>query len=107
MARSTFTIPYQCSFEEAQKKVESILQGNGYHPQVNKTGENVWKNGVGMLTAMKFVKVEYGPGQIQLSAWVQVGIGSVGGGEMDLNGVVGAIPKKQLLKLIEKIKQAF
>ena len=47
------------------------------------------------------------PGQIQLSAWVQVGIGSVGGGEMDLNGVVGAIPKKQLLKLIEKIKQAF
>ena len=31
----------------------------------------------------------------------------VGGNEMDLTGVVAAIPKKQLLNVIEQIKRAF
>ncbi len=107
MARSSFTIPYRCSFHEAQQKVESILQSKGYHTQVIKSGEHVWKCGNGILTAMKFVKVEYAPDKILLSAWVQIGLGSLGGGEMDLTGVTGALPKKQLMKLVEEIKQAF
>lgn len=45
--------------------------------------------------------------QITLSAWVQSGIGSVGGKEMELKGAVAALPKQQLLKVIEEIKNAF
>ena len=42
-----------------------------------------------------------------MSAWVQVGIGSLGGGEMDLTGVVAIIPKKQLMTVLEEIKKSF
>lgn len=107
MARSSFSIDYDCNFSQAQQKVESILVQHNFQPKQLKTGESVWKNGVGMATAMKFIKVEYSPNTIQLSAWVQIGIGSLGGGEMDLNGVVAALPKKQLLSIIEEILHAF
>lgn len=107
MSRTTITVPFKCSFEEAQKKVESVLIRHNFHSMVIKTGENVWKNGTGLLTAMKYVKVEYGQDSFDLSAWIQVGIGSVGGGEMDLNGIVGALPKRQLMKILEEIKSQF
>lgn len=107
MARSQFTINYQCSFDEAQRKVEYVLQRKGFHQETIKSGEHVWKKGIGFFTAMKFIKVDYAADKILLSAWVQVGLGSIGGGEMDLTGVTGAIPKKQLMKVIEEIKQAF
>ena len=56
------------------------------------------------MSAMKFVKVEYAPNEVVLSAWIQVGIGNVGGGEMDLTGLAGALPKKQLMDVLEQIK---
>lgn len=40
-------------------------------------------------------------------AWVQMGLGDLGGSEMDLTGFVAAIPKKQLINIIEQIKKAF
>ena len=107
MARSSFTIDYDCGFPQAQQKVEAILIRHRFQPKKLKTGESVWKNGTGMASAMKFIKVEYSPKTIQLSAWIQMGIGSFGGGEMGLNGVLGAFPKKQLLSVIEEILHAF
>jgi hypothetical protein len=86
--------------------VNSILVQNRFK-RISYNGEEVWKKGTGLLTAMQYIKVEYGPGCIILSAWVQVGVGSVGGGEMDLKGVVAAVPKKSLMKVIEQIKRCF
>lgn len=59
------------------------------------------------MTAMQFVKVDFGQNEFIMSAWVQAGIGSVGGGEMDLTGVVAALPKRQLMKVLEEIKKSF
>ena len=107
MARTSMTIPYSCSLDEAQEKISSILSKKKFKMTTIKTGENVWKKGTGLMTAMQFVKVDFGQNECVLSAWIQVGLGSVGGGEMDLTGVVGALPKKQLMKVLEEIKQAF
>ena len=107
MARTHFKIKYSCSFAEAKEKVESILRRRDFHPETLSTGEHVWKQGVGFLTAMKFIKVDYAQGELHLNAWVQAGLGSVGGAEMDLTGFVGALPKKQVMSVIEEIKLAF
>ncbi len=107
MSRSNFTIQHNLSFAEAQNKVLSVLQNNSFNEKTLKTGETVWKNGTGLMTAMKFIKVEYAQNSITIYAWVQTGIGDIGGGEMDLTGFVAALPKKQLLKVIEEIKTLF
>lgn len=107
MARTTIQIPYTCSFDDAQSRVERILTLRGFHQQALVTGETVWKHGLGLMTAMKYVKVEYGEKMVTLSAWVQVGIGSIGGGEMALTGITAALPKKQLMKVLEEIQRMF
>lgn len=106
MARTVITCPFRCSFDEAEKKIAAILAQHNFSKVTLKTGESVWKKGVGLLTAMQFVKVEYSQAQITLSAWVQSGVGNIGGKEMELKGAVAAIPKKQLLKVIEEIKNS-
>lgn len=60
----------------------------------------------GILTAMQFIKVEYSEYEVVIFAWVQVGVGSVNGKEIDLSGATGAIPKKKLKRRIEKIETA-
>lgn len=104
MARTIVKIPFTEDFNEVEKKIASILTNAGYK-QINRNNEMVWKNGVGMLTAMKYVKVEYDENTAIVSAWIQVGLGSVGGKEQDLSGAVGAIPKKQLSNLLKKLQE--
>ena len=53
---------------------------------------------------MEFVILELDENSIILSAWVQAGLGSAEGSEMALDGVVLVVPKKSLMKVIEKIK---
>ncbi|MBQ9413795.1 MAG: hypothetical protein IJU16_01570 [Clostridia bacterium] len=77
-----------------------VLQTRGYQ-YISENNENVWKNGMGMLTAMKYVKIEFAPNNtIVLSGWVR----AVAGGEMDLNGFVGAIPKKQVMNVLQELQ---
>ena len=106
MARSSYEVRYTCSFEQAKQTVESILAKRNYKPYTLKTGENVFKCGVGMMTAMKYIKPEYGNGTVTLYGWVQTGVGSVGGSEMGLDGFVGIVPKKQVKKCINEIMSA-
>ena len=47
---------------------------------------------------------EYAGQTLRLYGWVQIGVGSAGGKERDLTGVVGAIPKKSVKKTMEKIR---
>ena len=44
--------------------------------------------------------------EVHLSGWVQIGVGSVGGKERDLSGIVGSMPKKSVKNTIEKIRAA-
>lgn len=106
-SRTVVTIPYHCTLDEAQQKANVFLTGSGFKQTTIPTGELVWKKGTGMMTAMQFLKLDYAPNEITLSAWIQAGVGSLTGGEMPLTGVVGALPKRQLLGVIERLKALF
>ena len=97
------TIQVNCGeVSRANAIAGSILSSNKYI-QTNENGENVWKCGKGFLTAMKYIKLEFsGEHTLLISGWIR----SVGGGEQDLTGVVGAIPKKQILNVMQKIQMA-
>ncbi|MGN0459483.1 MAG: hypothetical protein ACI4HL_01070 [Ruminococcus sp.] len=103
MARTTIKLAYKDNADKAYKTATSILMENGFK-EISRNGETVWKKGTGLLSAMKFVKLELDENSIILSAWVQAGLGSAGGSEMALDGVVLAVPKKSLMKVIEQIK---
>lgn len=105
MARTVFNVNYNCDFEKANNIISNILINKGFK-QTNYNGEEVWKKGNGIMTGMQFVKVEFDSNTVVLSAWIQVGLGNVGGNEMDLTGFVGAVPKKSLMKVLEKIKNS-
>lgn len=62
------------------------------------------EKGTGLLTAMQYIKIEFTDTTLIVSGWVQAGVGSAGGNEMALNGIVAAVPKKSVMKVIEQIK---
>ena len=57
MARTMVEVKYS-NFEEIQNKIYNLLQMNGYK-NISENNENVWKCGVGFLTAIKYIKIEF------------------------------------------------
>lgn len=98
---SRTTINLNCNNpQETNRKIEQILLSNGYKSK-NENGENVWKCGMGFLTAMKYIKVEFSDNNtLLLSGWIR----AIAGSEQDLTGFVAAIPKKQILNVIKEIQ---
>lgn len=105
MSRTTIQVKYDLTHQEASKRIESVLSARGFTP-IDYNSEHVWKKGVGLLTAMQYIKIEYSLGGAAISAWVQAGLGSIGGSEMDLTGFVAALPKKMLTAVLEEIQHA-
>ena len=94
-------------FAGDQQTVETAVRGDlvaDKYKEIDYNGETVWKMGTGLATAMHFIKTEYAGQTLRLYGWVQIGVGSAGGKERDLTGVVGAIPKKSVKKTMEKIR---
>ena len=88
-----------CPVEEAYSRIENILKSRNYHEE-KRVNETVWKEGIGMATAMHFIKIQFPSArEIQISGWIQAGIGSATLNEVNLHGsVMGVIPKKQVKK---------
>lgn len=105
MARTVIDIKMQVGREEADKIVRRILISDDYR-EINYNREVVWKKGTGMMTAMHYIKVEYENDTAVISGWVQIGVGSVGGKEHDLKGLLGVIPKKSVEKTMDKLVAA-
>lgn len=101
MARTT--VKAVCSNpQEANVKIKQILLAHNYKLK-EENGETVWKCGVGFWTAMKYMKIEFHENnEIEISGWIRAALGT----EQDLSGFVGAIPKKQVMKVIEEIQKA-
>ena len=78
MARTIINLPLRNSVDESYNTAVNILQAN--------------------------IKIEFTDTTLVVSGWVQAGVGSVGGNEMALNGIVAAVPKKSVMKVIEQIK---
>ena len=101
MSRSCYSFFYT-SFDQAKRIIETELKSDGYK-NVNENGENVWKNGMGFLTAMKYIKIEFVENRkVNIYGWVR----PMASPEQNLDGIVGALPKKQVLKTINKIGNA-
>jgi hypothetical protein len=73
----------------------------------NINGEEVWKKGNGILAAPQFVAVKNsGNGTVLVEAWIKFAIlPFVYGGEMDLSGFVGAVPKAFLKDRVNKLER--
>lgn len=98
MSRSCFSFHYS-SFDRTKTIIESELVKNGYKYK-NENGENIWKCGSGILTAMKYIKIEFsGKQEVKIYGWIR----PIAASEQNLDGIVAAIPKKQVLKVIKKI----
>lgn len=98
MSRSCFSFNYT-SFEKTKKIIETELKNSGYSNK-NENGENVWKCGTGILTAMKYIKIEFSENQeVKIYGWIR----PMASSEQNLEGIIGALPKKQVLNVIKKI----
>lgn len=102
MARSVFTFKYN-DFTNTNNNINNFLVQNGFK-KVVKNNEEFWKKGTGMVSAMQYLKFDFSESELTVYAWVQAGLGSFGGNEMDLTGFVAAVPKKSLMNKIEKLK---
>lgn len=91
--------------ENAVQIAEQILMQNGFK-QKDYKGEAVWRKGTGVATSMQFVKLAAFDGSLGIQAWVQSGLGNVGLPEQCLDGFVGVVPKKMLLKVLDQIQAA-
>ncbi len=101
MARTVVQM-YCRDIQWANQTIANILMSKNYQPIIE-NGERVFKCGVGFWTAMKYVKVEFAENNtVILSGWIR----PVMCGEQDLNGVFGALPKKQVLKVFQEIQNA-
>ncbi len=101
MGRTTIKTTY-CDLHQTNAQIQKILLSHNYK-QINENGEQVWKCGVGFWTAMKYIKIEFAENNgLLISGWIRPMLGS----EQDLNGVVGALPKKQVLNVIQELQRA-
>lgn len=67
-------------------------------------GEEVWKKGVGLLTAPQFMKVNFQNGQVHVEAWIKYALlPGVYVGEMDLKGFTAIAVKKPLKARVETL----
>ena len=103
--RTQATLAYHTAPEQALSAAELVLRQNGFNPK-SYHGESVWKKGTGMLTAMQYVKLIPAGNSLVIQGWIQIGVGDAGLKEQCLDGFVGAIPKKMVLKTIEQIRAA-
>lgn len=67
-------------------------------------GENVWKKGIGMMTAPQFIKVDCQNGKVHLEAWMKYAIlPGVYCGEMGLTGFWGFAVKQMLKSRVDAL----
>lgn len=100
MARTTIKVTYT-NFDGLQNNLSALLKSKGYK-NISENNENVWKCGIGFLTAIKYIKFEFAENNtIIISGWIRPAFGN----EQDLEGFVGALPKKQVMNVIQKMKE--
>lgn len=89
--------------EEIRYIVTDYLSREGFSC-TNYKGEEVWKKGVGALTAPQFLKVNFQNGRVHLEAWLKYALlPGVYCGEMGLTGFVGIAVKKPLKARVDML----
>ncbi len=105
MARSVFYVKYNGDAGYANGIVTSFMENEGFK-LVDYNGGKCFRLGVGLATAMQFASVVFSPDVITIQGWVCAGLGGATMDEMELEGFVDCIPKKNLKKRILKLCRA-
>lgn len=101
MPRTTYIVKCRDT-ASAMQIAEKILREEKYD-YILENGENVWKNGNAAWASMRFIRLIPVDAQtLHIEGWVR---GSVGG-EMNLDGIFGGMPKKMAAKVISRIRSA-
>ncbi|MGN1200786.1 MAG: hypothetical protein ACI4R8_00780 [Candidatus Caccovivens sp.] len=101
--RTKFKIVYDCDSESAEKFVQSFLKQKKFKQKVL-NNENVFCKGNGFWTARKVLTYKIEDDGIFVDAWIATGIGKAVIQELALNeNFYGALPKKQLKRIIEEL----
>lgn len=103
MARTVVNLPINQDANQLHEGIKQILTANGYKEVTYKKNEIVWKKGTGMLTAMRFIKLDYQGNMLCVSGWICSGIGSLTFGEHALKGFYGWAIKKLVKNDINQI----
>lgn len=99
MARTVIQMRYN-NFEKLNESIFFLLQYKGYE-YICENNEIVWKRGIGFLSAIKYIKIEYAENNtIIVSGWIRPMFGN----EQALYGTVGALPKSQVMRVIKEIQ---
>lgn len=68
-------------------------------------GEDVWKKGIGILSAPQFIKFTYAEGKVYLQAWLKYAIlPGVYCGEMGITGAFAFAIKKVLASRVKNLE---
>lgn len=106
MSRYVNRIATTRSKEEIDALLVPILQREGF-TYVKYEGEDVWKKGVGLMTAPQFFKYEYLGDSVGVQAWLKFAIlPGVYAGEMGLKGFWGIAIKKMLQARVNEMEYA-
>lgn len=86
--------------------MQDFLKKQKFEPN-NLDGEQIWQDGIGMLSMPRFFKYYYMNGVIHLEAWTRTPLfaGIYCKKENDLTGFYGSVPKKAYRKDIENLIQ--
>ena len=106
--RNFVQVPISADPALVNNALSGLLTQEGYsviNYTENGVNEVVWKKGIGLASAMKFIELLYQPNLLTIVAWVSSGIGSWTTSEMSLKGVFGSVPKKSCMKTVEKAIQ--
>lgn len=104
--RTSVNLPIPQDASALHQSIVNMLASEGYYQfTYPKTNELVWKKGDGLLTYMRFIKLDYQPGVLILSCWVASGIGNMVGREWPLEGFYGWAAKISLRNTFDNIQK--
>ena len=102
--RTEYVANYNCSVERVRFAINAFMIEKEFEP-MQYLDEEVYKKGDGWLMARKFIKCTINDDNtVTIEGWVGTGIGNSVGSEMNLQGFMGAVPKKELTKDIEELR---
>lgn len=97
MSRHVVTFKVNQPAEWVNSTVTEFFRVNGYEKDTHK-GAHVWRRGMGVMTAPRFMEISYLNGEVKIEAWLAVPLlPGVFVGELGVKGFY-AFPLKSMLK---------
>lgn len=104
--RSIFRVAIPQDATALHQSIVQLLSSKGYEQTTytkNNGPEIVWKWGDGFFTSLRYIKLDYQPQELIISAWFAANSGILLQTETSLEGKLGIIPKRGTKKVVDEI----